>query len=891
MSLATATDYLARNLAGDDGAPFLHLVAADGSSQSWTYTQLLARAAAWARGYQARGLVAGDRVVIILQHSPDLYAAFVGALLGGWVPAMFAFPSPKLSEQDYFRTVASLVDNADPRLVVVYPELKVKLVAALTGGTRRAAVVEPDEMTADPGRFDPRPTPDPQAVAFLQYSSGTTGLKKGVAVSHAALVWQIEHYARAIALGNADVIASWLPLYHDMGLIACLLLPLLKRVPLVAMSPFDWVRRPALLAQAITRFRASLVWMPNFAFQVMARNVPDEELARLDLSSLRAVVNCAEPVMAASFDEFLTRFASCGARAEALCASYAMAENTFAVTSGGFGEALPRDRVQLAAFAGGRALPADAADPANKLLVSSGRALPGIEVTVLSADGQPLPDRQVGEIAVASPCLFAGYFGNPEASARLLGHGRYLTGDLGYLADGHLYVTGRKKDLIIIGGQNIYPQDIEAIVNDVPGVVPGRCVALGVPDDAAGTETLVVLAESQCLDPPRQQALREQIQREVARRSEVAARDVRVVPHLWLRKSSSGKLSRNANRDRYLSELLPADAPPVAAPPAAVDDGLDARVRDCVRRVLVKARGGAQARLDDAAPLFSSGLIDSLSTAELLTLLERDTGLALPTDVEVGRPGFDSVADLAAALRRCRTAPRAHGAGANGDGPGDPPGALDLEDIPLTSEARAAAAARPAGFWTWYYRGLFRLKGVRCGKRLRVLGPISLRLDGHAHNIQLGDDVTLMPFVDLKNRGNGKIVLHDGVFLDTSVRLVAANDARLELGDEVQIAMGTIVNAGADVVIGRRTLIAPYCVIIASEHRASKVGPIVAQGYEHSPVYIGEDAWLAAQVFVGRGSRIGNGALIGAKSSVTGQVPANAVWVGHPGRVIRYRSS
>ncbi|MCP4591079.1 MAG: fatty acyl-AMP ligase, partial [bacterium] len=498
---ATIPARLLDNLEHAADACALRLLHDNAETQTLTYRQLIDEAARWARWYEDLGLLHGDRVVIILQHSVDLYAAFVGGLLRGVVPSMFAFPSPKYSSEEYFRTIGVLVENADPRLLVTYPELAEQLTAgaSLPAATR---VCTPRDLPTGTSKFPVGPNVDPESTAFLQYSSGTTGIKKSVAISHRALLWQIDRYADAIRLASDDVIVSWLPLYHDMGLIACLFLPLLKRVPLVAMSPFEWVRRPGMWLRAVSDFGGTLSWLPNFAYSFMPKNVTDAELADLRLSSLRGVVNCSEPVMAASHAQLLERLAPYGLRPEALGTCYAMAENTFAVTSGGFDSPVASDRIDASEFVrSGCAIPTADSTPQGKTLVSSGQALPDTEIAIVSPQGTPLAERRVGEIVLRSPCLLNEYYRNPDATAAGLHGDRYFTGDLGYLADGELYVTGRLKDLIIIAGQNVHPQDIEALLNDVPGLIPGRNVALGVSDSTNGTEKLVILAETHATEP------------------------------------------------------------------------------------------------------------------------------------------------------------------------------------------------------------------------------------------------------------------------------------------------------------------------------------------------------------------------------------------------------
>ena len=712
----------------------------------------------------------------------------------------------------------------------------------------------------------------------VQYSSGTTGLKKGVAITHRALLWQIRAYGAAIAASERDVVVSWLPLYHDMGLIACFFLPIVLRCRLVAMSPFDWVRRPALWAEAVTEYRGTLSWLPNFAYNFMARNVAERDT--YDLASLRGLVNCSEPVSAASHDAFVARFAAHGFKASAISVAYAMAETTFAATSGGFGRAPAIDWIDDAEFARtGHARVVEPGSPQARRLVGSGQPLAETEIAILDDHGNPSGDRQRGEITLRSPSLFSQYDDNPTATAAALKDGRYLTGDLGYLADGELFVVGRKKDMIIVGGQNIYPQDIEALLNDVVGVIAGRAAVIGIDDRDAGTQKLVVLAET-ALGADEHRDLVQRIHQRISEASDVVASDVRMVPQKWLQKSTSGKLSRNANRTKYLA-MISAEQParaPITPVPA---DNLRDKVREVVRRELTRMPAASRTAIDDEQALISSGLIDSFGLVNLLQALEAGTGTAIPDSAAADMTAIDSIDRLVETIDRLQ----------RGDAPPGPVGTVPScpGDIRLTDPNYAGKPRGKAGFWTWYYRLVFRRLGIRFGSGLRVLGPLLLRLDGEPRNIQIGDNVTLMPWVDLKVREQGRIILGHGAMLDSMVRLVAANQARVQLGDRVTIGMGTIVNAGADVIIGTGTMTAGYCGIVASDHNMVGRKDIKSQGFSHDPIYIGADVWLAASTLISRGSRIGNGAVISAQSVVKGDVPAFTVAAGNPARVIKSR--
>jgi acyl-CoA synthetase (AMP-forming)/AMP-acid ligase II len=393
------------------------------------------------------------------------------------------------------------------------------------------------------------------AIAFLQHSSGTTGLQKGVALSHAAVLNQVASYSDSLALNAQDVIVSWLPLYHDMGLIAGFIMPLVQGIPLVLMSPFDWVKHPAMLFRAIHDYQGTYCWLPNFAYNHCARRIRKRDTEGLSLASIRAFINCSEPVHHSSHVAFVDRFAENGATLELLAVSYAMAENTFAVTQSPIGEAARLDIVDRAALESDRyARPIDPDAPTAQVNVSCGAPIAGVEVRIVDEKGGTLPERAVGEVAVKSSFMLSGYYRRPDLNEKLWVDGWYLTGAMGYITDGEVYISGRKKDLIINGGKNVYPQDLEAIVNAVPGVHPGRAVAFGVWDERDGTELIGIVAEVDTDDPEQRQHIAGAIREAIATQTTVTASYVYLVGEKWLLKTSSGKIARAANRDKWLAE-------------------------------------------------------------------------------------------------------------------------------------------------------------------------------------------------------------------------------------------------------------------------------------------------------------------------------------------------
>ncbi len=526
----------------------------------FTYRNLFERSIAFALRLEQAGIQPGEVVILILPHSADLISAFFGAILAGAIPSIMPFLTEKLSPDQYRSSLSALFEITHPAATITYPEFLEEVLRA-RGEQRLPREIIVAENIPTPLDNDPQRLPGMQAnpddIVLLQHSSGTTGLQKGVALSHRSVFNQLNSYGRAICITSEDVIVSWLPLYHDMGLIAGFLMPILMRVPLVLMSPFDWVRAPARLMRAISTYRGTLCWLPNFAYNFCAQKIRDRDLEGVDLSSWRAVINCSEPMHWSSHQMFLERFSPYGLRPQALATSYAMAENVFAVTQGGITSPVVVENIDQRAFFDHQY--AELSKDANHSIkmVSAGQPITNTSLKVVDSNGRLLPDRQIGEIAIRSDSLLTGYYNRPDLTEKAFLDGWYQTGDLGYLANGELFVTGRKKDLIIVGGKNIYPQDLERLASDVEGVHPGRVVAFGVFNEAAGTEEVVIVAEVDDLQPDIRQVIADKLRQHITRSSDIALRYAHIVERGWLLKTSSGKIARAANRDKFIAEINP----------------------------------------------------------------------------------------------------------------------------------------------------------------------------------------------------------------------------------------------------------------------------------------------------------------------------------------------
>lgn len=536
--------------------PFVTMWSDEDDVRAVSFGEFRRQAESIAAYLQVNGLRAGDPVILIMPQGIELMTAFLGAMLSGAVPAILAYPNFKVEPAKYRLGLAGVTANLKARMIVLDEAFPPELIDYVAVGDETRVVRSLTDSAPAGEASLTIPSLGPDSLAFIQHSAGTTGLQKGVALSHAAVLRQLNHLAIALQINHQDSIYSWLPLYHDMGLIACFMLPLVCCLPVVMQSPTGWVMQPGTMLQLISDHKCTLAWVPNFTLQFLARRVHPDDRDGFDLSSLRALINCSEPVRAQSMDEFLEAYESSGLRRSVLQSSYAMAENVFAVTQSDI-NGQPR-RVWVN---GARLRNEHVAEPVANgtdgalCLVSSGTCLPDNEVRIASPDGAELPDGSVGEILIRSDSLFDGYHNRPDLTDEVLREDWYWSGDLGFCLNGELYVIGRKKDLIIIAGKNIYPQDVEEIVIAHPAIHDGRAVSFGLYNTALGTEDIIVVAEVE-----REEELNAAFEIESAVRNAivaelgVAVRAVYLKPPRWIVKSTAGKAARATTKDKLMKE-------------------------------------------------------------------------------------------------------------------------------------------------------------------------------------------------------------------------------------------------------------------------------------------------------------------------------------------------
>ncbi len=532
---------------------------ADHPPYRWKWGKLIETAWSFAFLLQELGVEKGDVCALIVRHNYLFYPLYIGVCLRGAVPSVLAYPNSRLHPEKFRDGLLGMSRRSGLDFILTERDLETMVtpLVTVTGSSIKAILYPLDSLKAGEQREDNRDyvpvgarTDEP---CLLQHSSGTTGLQKPVVLSHRAVLEHVDRYGIALGLTNQDRIVSWLPLYHDMGLIAAFYLPLICGIPLIQLNPFDWVMSPVMLLEAMSQEQGTMCWLPNFAYNLMADRIREEDLKGIRLDTLRMLINCSEPIRSESHDKFYRRFAPYGLRKECLSTCYAMAETTFAVTQTAPNAAATGLIVDRAELSKGNVSPVRDGHVA-RVCVSSGKPISGCALRIVDEHRRDVPYGQVGEIAISSASLFEGYRNYPEKTREVLEDSWYYSGDLGFVHNGECFVIGRRKDLIIIAGNNIYPEDVEDAVGKVPGVIAGRVVAFGMEDDATGTEALCVVAETEAATAAERRSIKVRILK-TAMELDLTISRVFFAPPRWLIKSSSGKPARAQNMARAISDL------------------------------------------------------------------------------------------------------------------------------------------------------------------------------------------------------------------------------------------------------------------------------------------------------------------------------------------------
>ncbi|MGC9369655.1 MAG: AMP-binding protein [Paracoccaceae bacterium] len=552
-SIETLTDVLEWHAEHHPDRP--HIIPSNGDEEEApiTYAALAQEAKGVAGGLRAWGLEPGEAVAIMLPTCRAFFQAFMGALLAGGIPVPI-YPPARLDQIEHaLRSSARILDNCQAAVLITVAEGRqfARLVRAAVPTLRAVATVE--EFSAGGAERLPRGLAGGD-ICLLQYTSGSTGDPKGVILSHENVLANVRAMGRAVNASPNDVYVSWLPLYHDMGLIGAWLSCLYYATPTVIMSPLHFLARPERWLWTIHRNRGTVSAAPNFAYAICAGKIADDVLEGLDLSSWRFTANAAEPVSPDTMRAFTERFAPYGFRPETMSPCYGLAESVTGLTFPELDRAPWTERIDRDVFAAtGRAVPAKPGSAEATEMVACGKPLLGHEVRIVDALGHELPERQQGRLQFRGPSATRGYFRNEEKTAGLFEGDWLESGDLAYVAKGEIFITGRTKDVIIRAGRLIHPAPVEEAIGRLDGITAGAVIMFGAPDPVAGTERLIVLAESKAADPEtRARLAREAKARSLSVLGE-AVDEVVIVPRHAIPKTSSGKVRRFQARENYLA--------------------------------------------------------------------------------------------------------------------------------------------------------------------------------------------------------------------------------------------------------------------------------------------------------------------------------------------------
>ena len=528
----------------------------DLSEEEHTWADLLTRAKSLAIGLQAHGMKKGDHVALILPEAAEFIPAFLGVSQGGGVPVPLYPPMGIGQLGGYLDHCKHIVGASRAKLLVTNRQIKSVIGKVHESAPDLSKILMMTDLDGDASLWkDPGVTLDD--TGFIQFTSGSTNKPKGVVVSHRNLAvnaWAVMR--EGLKSHDEDRGVSWLPLFHDMGLIGFVIAPIHHRVPVSFMSPMTFLKRPATWLEILSKHRGTITYGPNFSYAITAKRVRDRDLEGLDLSCVRVAGCGAEPIQAETLRAFSDRFQKIGFKESAFVPSYGMAEYTLAIS---FSTGIPTDRV-LADKLGGEGIAEPATDDASATdvveIVHCGPAFAGHGVRIVDIESRDvLPDRRVGEIEVSGPSVMQGYYEMPEATRETVGEDGWMrSGDLGYLVDGNVFICGRAKDVIIVNGKNYYPQDLEWAASEVKGVRAGNVIAFPSFKEGLAREAVIVVAETK--DAEDREQLARDVKAEIARQTGLTPDEVVIVDAGTIPKTSSGKLQRRKARELYEAGAL-----------------------------------------------------------------------------------------------------------------------------------------------------------------------------------------------------------------------------------------------------------------------------------------------------------------------------------------------
>ena len=822
--------------------------------------------------FQKKKIKDNEIILIILKDNFHLISSFLAAAINGSLPAIYAYPSPKQNEKAFIMSLKSLLNKQSIELIVSYENV-IKIISDGGDFNRDKLINFEQTMTHQAINENQIIKKD---EAFIQFSSGTTGAKKGIKIQSTLLKNQIEAYNEHVKFNSNSKVISWLPHYHDMGLITSLLMPIFMKVPIFQISPFHWVADPKILFEKIDQYRCTHTWQPNFALGHMVKSISSRNNNSLDLSSLEYLACSSEPVIFSTIKSFTDHFKDFKFKKNIIQNCYGMAENTIYMCAS-TNRKLRTLSVDYKEFKDNKNIKIK---DNGYTLVSSGAPLKNNIVNIFDDQNLIMPDGKIGNIYIKSNSLFDHYYNDPEKRKNIFFEDWFKTGDLGFKYENEIFVTGRKKELIIVGGENIYPQDIEEILNNNQFLIKGRSVAFGIRDERLETEKIIILSEIDSDNIDKIDLL--DIRQNIFNSLNISISDLFLLPKQSLKKSTAGKISRLLNKELYENNYFDDKFISLHKNKLMNNKSIN-QIRQIINEI---SNFRNNQNIDDNTNLFENGLIDSFSFVNLVLSIEEKFKVEIDEkyrDFE----NFETINKINYLVNTIKNNLNFVAATKNANFNQ----MISKEDVkPKKFFLREFIINRLPFINSFFYKLLLRFAGMKIGKRVFIKGKINFKIRGHFENIVIEDDVIIGDRCDFRNRENGKIILSSKCVIDNNVRLVAARNGCIHLGHRSEIGANSIVNSGGIFKTGEYCLISANVNINSSAHNMSKSSLIIEQGHVHGNVIFGKDVLVGAGASIQINTSIGDGAVIGSNSTVLGDIPAYKIFAGVPAKFIRNRS-
>ena len=717
---------------------------------------------------------------------------------------------------------------------------------------------------------------------FLQFSSGTTGHKKVMQVDTDKLIDHFKNYNKRINLDENSVVVSWLPHYHDMGLIACMLMPIYYNSKIYMMSPFDWIKNPLVLFKKIDEMSGTHVWLPNFAFGVISKTLNNTTITEnnFDLSSLKFLTSASEPVIYEVVKNFNKVLKFTNYNPKVFKNLYGMAENIFAIstTDKNFKfldinyNSLKTGSVQL--------------KNSDYKIASAGSVIDSTEIKILDNQKKKLKDLKLGEVYIKSSHMMDGYLNDGQLEKI---NGWLKTGDLGFSYLKNIYITGRTKDIIIVGGENINPIDIEKILNEQKNLIKGRNVVFGVYDKNYHTEKIVVLAEIEKLKLTEKEISK--IRSTIFNQLNINISEFSFLKKNALFKSTAGKISRTINKEKYLNNSFF---------PESNKNHLKIIIEKKDRLLELINNISNDKKFTEKSNLFEEGILDSFNFVELTIGIENIFNLKIP-EKDLRFENFKSIEQINLKILQLK---ENHGSLINKKNNEYEKSKklllnsykkihkqhFDNKKYKLSLFKNILIKFLKIPIYKSFLNNIaLRILGIDVGKNVKFSGAINLKIRGPINNIKIGSDINIGRDIDLRIRENGKIFIKDYCMFEDSVRIVSSQQGKIKICEGVSIGKNTIINGGADLTINALSMVGSNVSIGSSEHKYSRDRYIKSQGFYYETVEIGEDVMIGAGATILRGTKIANGCVISSNSLISGKTKGFGIYAGVPAKIIRMR--